>query len=203
MANSGILFIVSGPSGAGKSTLCKDLIKLLPNLKFSVSCTTRPPRKNEIPDQDYHFISPEAFEAMIRRGDFAEWAEIYGHRYGTLRSSIEQALKNGNDLIFDIDHQGAQQLKKNYPEAITIFLLPPSIDALKQRLKQRETDSFEIIQTRIKQASQEVKQAKDYTYIVINDIYVQALQALHSIVLAEKHRSSRMMKYVEELFLID
>mgnify|MGYP000386239733 CR=1 FL=1 len=140
---------------------------------------------------------------MIRRGDFAEWAEIYGHGYGTLRSSIEQALKNGNDLIFDIDHQGAQQLKKNYPEAITIFLLPPSIDALKQRLKQRETDSLEIIQARIKQASQEVRQARDYTYIVINDIYVQALQALHSIVLAEKHRSPRMMKYVKKFFLID
>jgi guanylate kinase len=193
---TGLLFIVSGPSGTGKSTLCKDLLKLIPDIQFSVSYTTRLPRKDERPDEAYHFISRETFFAMIDKGEFAEWAEIYGHLYGTPRSVIEQTLRKGNDLLFDIDGQGSQQLKKNYPRAITIFLIPPSLEALEKRLQKRETDSSTVIQERVAKACAEIAQARDYAYIIINDIYAQALQALHSIVLAEKHRGERMKKHL-------
>jgi guanylate kinase len=193
---TGLLFIVSGPSGTGKSTLCKDLVKLIPDIQFSVSYTTRLPRKDERPGEAYHFVSRETFAAMIDKGEFAEWAEIYGHLYGTPRSVIEQTLRKGNDLLFDIDGQGSQQLKKNYPRAITIFVIPPSIADLEKRLQKRETDSSTVIQERIAKACAEIAQARDYAYIIINDIYAQALQALHSIVLAEKHRGKRMKKYL-------
>jgi len=193
---TGLLFIVSGPSGTGKSTLCKDLLKLIPDIQFSVSYTTRLPRKDERPDEAYHFVSRETFTAMIDKGEFAEWAEIYGHLYGTPRSVIEQTLQKGNDLLFDIDGQGSQQLKKNYPRAITIFVIPPSLEALEKRLQKRETDSSAVIGERVAKACAEIAQARDYAYIIINDIYAQALQALHSIVLAEKHRGERMKKYL-------
>ena len=193
---TGLLFIVSGPSGTGKSTLCKDLLKLIPDIQFSVSYTTRLPRKDERPDEAYHFVSRETFTAMIDKGEFAEWAEIYGHLYGTPRSVIEQTLQKGNDLLFDIDGQGSQQLKKNYPLAITIFVIPPSLEELEKRLQKRETDSSAVIGERVAKACAEIAQARDYAYIIINDIYAQALQALHSIVLAEKHRGERMKKYL-------
>jgi guanylate kinase len=193
---TGLLFIVSGPSGTGKSTLCRDLLKLIPDIQFSVSYTTRLPRKDERPDEAYHFVSRETFTGMIDKGEFAEWAEIYGHLYGTPRSVIEQTLQKGNDLLFDIDGQGSQQLKKNYPRAITIFVIPPSIADLEKRLQKRETDSSTVIQERVAKACAEIAQARDYAYIIINDIYAQALQALHSIVLAEKHRGERMKKHL-------
>jgi len=193
---TGLLFIVSGPSGTGKSTLCKDLLKLIPDIQFSVSYTTRLPRKDERPDEAYHFVSRETFTAMIDKGEFAEWAEIYGHLYGTPRSVIEQTLQKGNDLLFDIDGQGSQQLKKNYPRAITIFVIPPSLEALEKRLQKRETDSSAVIGERVAKACAEIAQAKDYDYIIVNNVYAQALQALHSIVLAEKHRGERMKKHL-------
>lgn len=196
---TGLLFIVSGPSGTGKSTLCKDLQKLIPDIQFSVSYTTRLPRKDERPDEAYHFVSRETFTAMIDKGEFAEWAEIYGHLYGTPRSVIEQTLQKGNDLLFDIDGQGSQQLKKNYPRAITIFLIPPSLEALEKRLQKRETDSSAVIGERVAKACAEIAQARDYAYIIINHIYAQALQALHSIVLAEKHRGERMKKHLTNI----
>jgi len=196
---TGLLFIVSGPSGTGKSTLCKDLQKLIPDIQFSVSYTTRLPRKDERPDEAYHFVSRETFTAMIDKGEFAEWAEIYGHLYGTPRSVIEQTLQEGTDLLFDIDGQGSQQLKKNYPRAITIFLIPPSLEALEKRLQKRETDSSAVIGERVAKACAEIAQARDYAYIIINNIYAQALQALHSIVLAEKHRGERMKKHLTNI----
>jgi guanylate kinase len=196
---TGLLFIVSGPSGTGKSTLCKDLQKLIPDIQFSVSYTTRLPRKDERPDEAYHFVSRETFTAMIDKGEFAEWAEIYGHLYGTPRSVIEQTLQEGTDLLFDIDGQGSQQLKKNYPRAITIFVIPPSLEALEKRLQKRETDSSAVIGERVAKACAEIAQARDYAYIIINNIYAQALQALHSIVLAEKHRGERMKKHLTNI----
>lgn len=196
---TGLLFIVSGPSGTGKSTLCKDLQKLIPDIQFSVSYTTRLPRKDERPDEAYHFVSRETFTAMIDKGEFAEWAEIYGHLYGTPRSVIEQTLQKGNDLLFDIDGQGSQQLKKNYPRAITIFVIPPSLEALEKRLQKRETDSSAVIGERVAKACAEIAQARNYAYIIINNIYAQALQALHSIVLAEKHRGERMKKHLTNI----
>ena len=193
---SGLLYVVSGPSGAGKTTLCKELIKLIPDLSFSISYTTRPPRRNDKSVKDYFFVTPEIFEKMIDKGEFAEWAEIYGNLYGTTRSSIEKALDKGHDLIFDIDSQGAQQLKKKYPLAISIFLLPPSVAELERRLCNRKTDSQETIQKRINKARQEISQVEIYEYIVINSVLEETLHVLESIIVAEKHRRENMVKKV-------
>ena len=201
MEESGLLFIVSGPSGSGKSTLCKALVDLIPNLNFSVSYTTRAPRKGETAGKDYNFVSAENFKEMIAAGEFAEWAEVFGYLYGTPRSSIEQALKQVTDLLFDIDCQGAKQLKKIYPQAVTVFILPPSTAELEKRLGKRETDSSKDIQKRLERSREEMNQAKDYMYIIINDIFAQALQTLHSIAVAENHRRERMEKYLENVHL--
>jgi guanylate kinase len=186
--------VVSGPSGTGKTTLCKELIKLIPNLSFSISYTTRPPRRNEKSGKDYYFVTPEVFETMLDNGEFAEWAEIYGNRYGTTRSSIEHALNQGHDLIFDIDSQGARQLKRTYPSGISIFLLPPSVSELERRLCNRKTDSQETIQKRMNKARQEISQVGIYEYIVINNVLEETLRVLESIIVAEKHRRENMAK---------
>jgi len=194
MGGNGLLYVVSGPSGTGKTVLCKELIKLTPHLNFSVSYTTRPPRKGEEIDKDYHFVSSETFKTMVDNGEFAEWAEIYGHLYGTARTTVEQALDKSLDLLFDIDCQGAQQLKKKYPHGISIFLLPPSISELEKRLRNRNTDAPEIIQKRIDKSRKEISQAKKYNYIIINDVFAETLQVLRSIIISEKHRCEYMLK---------
>ena len=191
---SGLLYVVSGPSGTGKTTLCKELIKLIPDLSFSISYTTRPPRRNEKSGKDYYFVTPEVFEKMIDKGEFAEWAEIYGNLYGTTRSSIEQALNKGHDLIFDIDSQGAQQLKRTYPLGVSIFLLPPSVSELENRLCNRKTDSQETIRKRLNKARQEISQVEFYEYVVINKVLEETLHVLQSIVVAEKHRRENVAK---------
>jgi len=191
---SGLLYVVSGPSGTGKTTLCKELLKRIPDLRFSISYTTRPPRRDEQPGKDYYFVTPEAFGKMIDKGEFAEWAEIYGNLYGTTRSSIEQALESGHDLIFDIDSQGAEQLKRTYPLGISILLLPPSVSELERRLCSRKTDSEETIRKRMNQAPQEISQVEIYEYIVVNDVFEETLHVLHSIIVAEKHRRKNMAK---------
>ena len=193
---NGLLYVVSGPSGTGKTTLCKELIKRIPGLNFSVSYTTRAPRKNEKTGKDYYFVSLETFNAMIDRGEFAEWAELYGHLYGTTRTSIEQTLGKGHDLLFDIDCQGAQQLRKIYPQGISIFLLPPSVSELKRRLWNRKTDSQETIQKRMNKLRQEISQVKMYEYIVINNVFAETLQVLRSIIVAERHRRENMLRKI-------
>ncbi len=191
MGASGLLCIVSGPSGAGKTSLCKKLLKKIPTMSFSISYTTRPPRKDEAEGKDYSFVSKEAFRSMIEQEAFAEWAEIYGNLYGTTKACIDRSVEQQVDLLFDIDPQGAQQLKKQYPQAVTIFVLPPSLSELEQRLKERSTDSFEVIENRLKKACQEINRAKDYDYLVTNDDLEKALLVLQSIIIAEKHRSNR------------
>lgn len=191
---SGLLYVVSGPSGTGKTTLCKELIRAIPDLSFSISYTTRPPRRNETSGKDYYFVTPEVFEKMVAQGEFAEWAEIYGNLYGTTRSSIEQALQQGRDLIFDIDSQGAQQLKRTYPSGISIFLLPPSVSELEKRLCNRKTDSQETIRKRMNKARQEISQVGTYEYIVINNVLEETLHVLEAIVVAEKHRRENMVE---------
>lgn len=191
---SGLLYVVSGPSGTGKTTLCKELIKRIPDLSFSISYTTRPPRRNEKSGKDYYFVTQETFEKMIDRQEFAEWAEIYGNLYGTARLSIEQALTKGHDLIFDIDSQGAQQLKRTYPLGVSIFLLPPSVSELEKRLCNRKTDSQETIRKRLNKARQEISQVEFYEYVVINKVLEETLHVLQSIIVAEKHRRENVTK---------
>lgn len=192
--DSGLLYVVSGPSGTGKTTLCKELTRRIPNLRFSISYTTRSPRRNEKSGKDYYFVTAELFEKMIDNGEFAEWAEIYGNRYGTTRSSIDQALHEGCDLIFDIDAQGARQLKEAYPSGISIFLLPPSVSELEKRLCTRKTDSEDTIRERMNKARQEISGVEFYKYIVVNNVLEETLQILQSIIVAEKHRRKNMLR---------
>ena len=184
--NRGSLFIVSAPSGAGKTTLCKKLVSSLPDLKFSVSFTTRQQRPGEINDRDYTFIGREDFLSMIRRGDFIEWAEVHGAFYGTSGIRLKEIMESGNDVILDIDTQGAMQIRAKYREAVSIFILPPSMELLKQRLEKRMTDSQEEMKKRLKTAIAEIKTYSRYDYVIINDIFEKALKEFEAIIISHR-----------------
>jgi guanylate kinase len=192
---SGILFIISAPSGSGKTTLTNELLRLVPNLEFSISYTTRPPRGSEKDGREYFFVSREEFEAMIRRDEFLEHAEVFGHYYGTARSFLDLARKQGKDLVLDIDVQGARQLKQKEAAAVSIFILPPSRDVLEKRLRDRShaehVDSEEVIQRRLLAAGKEIENYPNYDYILVNERLDQSIDQLKAIVAAERVRRSR------------
>ena len=168
------LFVVSAPSGSGKTSLIKKALSESKNLKLSISYTTRPPRPAEIDKQDYFFVDKNIFQSMITQGDFLEYATVFGERYGTSKLFIENALANGHDVILEIDWQGARQIKTHYPDAFSIFILPPSFQVLQERLEQRAQDSKEVIDSRMKQAMSEAKHFDEYNYIVVNDDFDRA-----------------------------
>jgi len=184
----GRLFIVSAPSGAGKTTLCNRLGKIISNIKDSVSYTTRPPRKGEINNVHYTFVSEKRFKAMIQRGEFAEWAMVHGNLYGTSSKRLEKLLKDRCDIILDIDIQGAIQMKRKFKDAVYIFVLPPSLTILKKRLRSRESESEEQIKRRIERAEEEIAEYKNYDYVIINNSLKKALRELESIIIAERLR---------------
>jgi guanylate kinase len=184
--NSGSLFIVSAPSGAGKTTLCSKVLSLIPNLHFSVSYTTRQPRPGEMNDRDYTFISRDGFKSMIKKGEFVEWAEVHGELYGTSKGRLETLLDSGKDVMLDIDTQGAMQIKKQFGEGVYIFVLPPSLDVLKTRLEKRMTDSRDEINKRLRTALSEIKTYDQYDYVIINDIFEDALKELAAILIAQR-----------------
>jgi guanylate kinase len=186
--NKGSLFIVSAPSGTGKTTLCKKLVSKLPNLKFSVSYTTRHPRPGEVNNRDYTFISRDEFKLMLDKEEFIEWAKIHGEFYGTSKKKLEKLMNSGIDIILDIDTQGAMKLKKKCREGTYIFVLPPSMDVLKKRLKKRMTNSKEEIEKRLKRAIFEIKKYHKYDYVIINHKLDDAINELKAIVTA--HRAS-------------
>ena len=186
----GSLFVISAPSGAGKTTLCRKLLKKMPDMKLSVSYTTREPRKGEQNDVDYTFVTREKFKKMIDKGEFAEWAMVHGNLYGTSLKRIKDLNSRGYDIILDIDIHGAIQLRKNYDGALYIFVLPPSMEALEKRLVNRRTDSEEIIRNRLDNARAEISQYEHYDYIIINDNIDQAYKELESIVLSAKLRTA-------------
>ncbi|OHE60115.1 MAG: guanylate kinase [Thermodesulfovibrio sp. RBG_19FT_COMBO_42_12] len=201
--NRGSLFIVSAPSGSGKTTLCKKLVSSLPNLKFSVSYTTRHPRPGEVNNRDYTFITRNEFMSMVDKKEFIEWAEIHGEFYGTSKKMLEELIGSGIDVILDIDTQGAMQLKKKYGEGTYIFVLPPSIEVLRERLEKRMTDLKEEIEKRLKMASVEIKSYYTYDYVIINDTFEDALKELESIIIS--HRAITKMinpLWIEERFKI-
>ena len=183
-----LLFIISAPSGTGKTSLCKEVIRNLSNLTSSVSYTTRKPRSGEMDGRDYFFVSPEKFQQMLDQGLFREWTEIYGNRYGTSKAFIEKLMKDQVDILFDIDSRGARKILELYPEGISIFVLPPSLQELKQRLISRGTDSPETITSRLTLAEQEMEDAGFYQYTVVNDSFEEAVKKLKSIVIAERCR---------------
>ncbi len=204
---SGIVFIISAPSGSGKSTLTNRLLSMVPNLEFSVSYTTRPPRGSETSGREYFYISRGEFENMVRDGAFLEHAEVFGNYYGTARHYMEEAFARGKDLLLDIDVQGAAQVKAKLPDAVSIFVLPPSREELERRLRSRSEADDEIqqkllgerarrfnteetIQRRLQTASREIENFRDYDYILVNDRVDPAIDTLKSIVRAERLRRS-------------
>ncbi len=186
-----MIFIISAPSGSGKSTLVKMLLDSVEGVDFSISCTTRPPRKGEVDGNSYRFVSREGFEAMRDRGELLEWAEVFGHYYGTPRSALERASRRGHDLVLDIDVQGAGQLKKAIPEAVTVFILPPSRTELEKRLRSRSLDDDVVIARRLRDASREIRNYAAYDYVLVNDRLDRAAERLQAIFLAERCRQQR------------
>jgi len=192
---AGILFIISAPSGSGKSTLVSQLRTLVEGLEFSVSYTTRPPRGSEEDGREYNCTTRERFERMIAAGEFLEWADVFGNYYGTAVSTLDHAKRAGKDLLLDIDVQGAEQVMKKMPEAVTIFVVPPSPQVLQMRLRRRSEAegaasktpiSEEVIEKRLAAARNELKQMRDYKYALVNDVLDQAVEELRAIVLCER-----------------
>lgn len=192
MRPRGNIFIISAPSGAGKTTLCKEIVKVLPNLRFSVSYTTRQPRDGEVNGEDYNFIDEKRFKEMIGNNEFAEWAEVHGNYYGTSKKVLDDIIDSGFDVILDIDIQGASQIKKNIEGGVYIFVLPPSMEELRKRLDIRGQNRPEEIQRRLRRAIDEIKEYKNYDYVIVNDIFEEALNVLKSIIIAEGKRVKRM-----------
>jgi guanylate kinase len=191
---SGTVFIISAPSGSGKTTLTNRLLSLVPGLQFSISYTTREPRGSEENGREYFFVSRDEFEKMLADGEFLEHAEVFGNYYGTARRFLEQATTQGKDLLLDIDVQGAKQVKEKMPEAVSIFILPPSRSELEQRLRSRSkaenVTSQDVIRRRLEEAAREIEKYPNYDYILVNDRLDESIDQLQAIVLAERSRHS-------------
>jgi guanylate kinase len=200
MKREGIILIISAPSGAGKTTLCRALMERFPTMKESVSYTTRAPRAGEVHGEDYFFVAREEFQRMIDADAFAEWAEVHGNLYGTALATIEEARQNGIDLVLDIDCQGARRLKEQIERCIYVFILPPSMEELRRRLEHRSSDDQQVIDLRIERAAGEIREARWYDYIIINDNFETAFAELSSIVVAQSRRTFRMLGQVAKLF---
>ncbi len=203
---SGIRFIISAPSGSGKTTLVDQLRQFVPNLDFSISYTTRAPRGSEQDGREYHFVSRHDFEDMIRRGEFLEFAEVFGNYYGTARTVLEEADQRGHDLLLDIDVQGERLVKQKIPDAVSIFVLPPSRAELESRLRKRSISenvfSEEVIRRRLETARKEIENYPNYDYILINDRLEQSVDTLQAIVLGERiARSGKTPSQQEKQYL--
>ncbi len=197
----GLLFVVSAPSGAGKTSLCKAITDSLENLTHSISYATRKPRPGEIDGRDYYFVSSERFQQMIDANDFAEWAEVHSNLYGTSRRVLDEMIVKGIDVILDIDTQGAKQIKEKYSAAVFIFIMPPSLDILEERLRNRKSDHEEEIKKRMRRAREEIKDFKMYDYIIVNREFDRALTEIRSIVIAERCRTRLVdTAWIEGLF---
>jgi len=194
----GLFIVVSGPSGTGKSSICQRLLKSCPEIKFSVSYTSRPPRPKEINGKDYYFISRADFQARIKKGEFVEWVENYGHLYGTSWKTMEEFLQKGNDLLLDIELRGAKKIKQRFKSGVFVFVLPPSRAELLKRLERRGHATNEVIQTRLVQAENELKEISWYDYIIFNDDLEQATDQLRSIYIAQKCKRSSLRDKVKQ-----
>lgn len=197
---AGNLFVVSAPSGAGKSSLVKALLELDARLTVSVSHTTRAPRGQEQHGREYWFVDDGAFRAMIARGEFIEWAEVHGNLYGTSRSAIDERLRDGHDVMLEIDWQGALQIKRLFPHAVLIFVLPPSWDELRQRLRRRGEDGEDVIERRMANAREEVAQARQFDFVIINSLFETALFDLKTVVHSQRLKYAAQLRNRSQVF---
>jgi guanylate kinase len=200
MVRKGILFVISAPSGAGKTSLCKEIIDFFPELRQSVSFTTRSPRAGELDGVDYFFVSPEVFREMVTAGEFVEWAEVHGNCYGTARKTLEEWRAQGLDVVLDIDCQGAAQLRQSCSGTVFIFILPPGVDELRWRLTGRNLDAPEVIERRIRNAEGEIREARWYDYLIINDRLDLAVYQLKGVITAERCRTHRILPTISATF---
>jgi guanylate kinase len=197
----GALFVVSAPSGAGKTTLCREARLRLSDLTYSVSYTTRAPRTGEIEGTDFHFVGEPEFRRLRERGEFAEWATVHGNLYGTRASVLEAALANGQDILLDIDTQGAAQLRRRYPEAVLVFIVAPSLADLERRLRERRSDAAGDIARRLARAREEITLWRQYDYLIVNRDLKDAAEQLTAIIVAERSRAFRLTLWLPDLAL--
>jgi len=193
----GLVFVISAPSGTGKTTLVKEVIQQLPGLQFSVSFTTRLPRPNEREGEDYHFVSHAVFQRMVEKNEFLEWAEVLGNRYGTPRPDLKKLESEGIDLILDVDTQGAKKAMKEIDQPILIYLLPPSLKVLRERLLNRGVDSLEMVKFRLSNARKDIEEAYWYHYVIVNDRIGDAIEKLKSIIISERCRRNKNLMIEE------
>ena len=197
------MLVLSSPSGAGKTTIAQRLLKADKNVRMSVSVTTRPQRENELPGKDYHFVDTKTFQQMQKNGELLEYATVFGHFYGTPREKVEKLLAGGNDIVFDIDWQGAQQItEKARDDVVKIFILPPSTKELERRLKNRAQDSEDVVATRMKNSASEISHWAEYDYVLINQTLDHTMKQVLTILSAERlrrHRGAGISKFVEQL----
>ena len=198
--NRGNIYVIAAPSGAGKSTLVNALCKLDPQVQLSVSHTTRAMRPGEVDGVNYFFVTTADFQTMIATSEFLEYAQVYENYYGTNINTIKQFLATGKDIILEIDWQGAQQIRKLFHEAVLIFILPPSLPILAERLKKRNTDSANVIEKRLSVAMDDISHAPEFDYLIINDSFDAALQDLCSIIRAPRNKTAKMLENIKQQF---
>jgi len=194
-----MLVVVSAPSGAGKTSLCRAIRKVAPGLSYSVSYTTRPPRPAEVDGEDFHFVSEAVFRGMVDSGEFAEWAVVHGNLYGTSARALDAALERGEDILLDIDTQGARQLRKRYPEGCYVFVVAPSMKELEARLRERRSDAPAEIARRMARAREEIASWREYDYLIVNRQLDEAVRQLACIIEAERGRTSRLTLELPDL----
>jgi guanylate kinase len=199
MARHGILIVLSGPSGTGKGTICKELLAQNSNLYYSISATTRPARPGEVNGVNYWFIAPDEFRTMVEQDELLEWAEVYGNYYGTPRRWVADTLRSGHDVVLEIDTQGAMQIKKKFPEGVFVFIVPPSLKELEDRIVKRGADSPAVIAKRLGCVQDELGFARQYDYAVVNDEVATATAKIAAIILAEKCRMERNSDLIEAI----
>lgn len=198
-SDRGLLFVVSAPSGAGKTTICREFLKIHPEIKYAISTTTRPTRKGEQDGIDYFFTTKDEFERMIKDDAFLEYAVVYNEYYGTSKQTVRNMLESGYDVLVDVDTQGAASIRNVFPDSIQVFILPPSLRILEQRLRKRGKDSPEVINLRLSEAKHEIQQSELYTYIIVNDEIERSVAIMQSILTASRAQASRNRAVVEML----